>query len=176
VQADDHAVLRPVCSSCRHACHVKDWRLHRVTTLFGTVAIRLPRFRCTSCGHGETGVSWLSYCRSTPELDQLRAHISALIPYRVAAGLLGHIWPVDAGTSPETLQAIPSRLGSSYATPPRRSLALPYRRSPSQSIRHSSAAVTRASGIWRFGSGTSRPAAAADQYAAPWRRRRRRSP
>jgi hypothetical protein len=24
VQADDHAVLRPDCSSCGHACHVKD--------------------------------------------------------------------------------------------------------------------------------------------------------
>jgi hypothetical protein len=111
VQADDHAVLRPVCSSCRHACHVKDWRLHRVTTLFGTVALRLPRFRCAGCGHGETGVSWLSYCRSTPELDQLRAHISALMPYRVAAGLLGHILPVDAGTSPETLRGHTLKVG-----------------------------------------------------------------
>jgi hypothetical protein len=111
VQADDHAVLRPVCSPCRHGCHVKDWRLHRVTRLFGTVAIRLPRFRCASCGRGETGVSWLSYCRSTPELDQLRAHMSALMPYRVAAGLLGHILPVDAGTSPETLRGHTLKVG-----------------------------------------------------------------
>jgi hypothetical protein len=111
VQADDHAVLRPVCSSCRHACHVEDWRLHRVTTLFGTVALRLPRFRCARCGHGETGVSWLSYCRSTPELDELRAHVSALMPYRVAAGLLGHILPVNAGTSPETLRGHTLKVG-----------------------------------------------------------------
>jgi hypothetical protein len=73
VQADDHAVLRPDCSACGQACHVKDWRLRRVATLFGTVPVRLPRFRCASCGHGETGIGWLSYCRSTPELDQLRA-------------------------------------------------------------------------------------------------------
>ena len=44
VQADDHAVLRPDCSSCGHACHVKDRRLHRVATLFGPVPVRLPRF------------------------------------------------------------------------------------------------------------------------------------
>jgi hypothetical protein len=75
-----------------------------VTTLFGTVAARLPRFRCPGCGHGETGIGWLSYCRSTPELDQLRAHLSALIPYRVAASLLAHLLPVEAGTSPETLR------------------------------------------------------------------------
>ena len=73
VQADDHAVLRPDCSSCGQAGHVKDWRLHRVATLFGTVPVRLPRFRCPHCGHGETGIDWRSYCRSTPELDQLRA-------------------------------------------------------------------------------------------------------
>ena len=24
IQADDHAVQRPFCSSCRHTCHVKD--------------------------------------------------------------------------------------------------------------------------------------------------------
>jgi hypothetical protein len=65
VQTDDHAVLRPDCSSCGQACHVKDWRAHRVATLFGTVAMRLPRFRCAGCGDGEIGISWLSYCRST---------------------------------------------------------------------------------------------------------------
>jgi hypothetical protein len=40
VQADNHAVLRPDCSSCGQTCRVKDWRLHRVATLFGTVAVR----------------------------------------------------------------------------------------------------------------------------------------
>jgi hypothetical protein len=104
IQADDHAVRRPACSGCGQACHVKDRRLHRVATLFGTVAVHLPRFRCAGCGHGETGVSWLSYCRSTPELDQLRAHVSALMPYRPAAGLLAHLLPVEAGKSPETLR------------------------------------------------------------------------
>jgi hypothetical protein len=30
LQVDDHAVLPPFCSSCGHACQVKDWRLRRV--------------------------------------------------------------------------------------------------------------------------------------------------
>jgi hypothetical protein len=46
VQAGDHAVLRPDWSACGQACHVKDWRLRRVATQFGTVPVRLPRFRC----------------------------------------------------------------------------------------------------------------------------------
>jgi hypothetical protein len=66
VQADDHAVLRPDWTSCGQARHVKDWRLRRVATLLGTVAVRRPRFRCAGCGHGETDTGWLSYCRSTP--------------------------------------------------------------------------------------------------------------
>ncbi len=93
VQARDHASLRPECSSCGARCHVKDWQSRQVATLFGTVAVRLPRFRCLGCSRGETGVSWPSHCRSTPELDQLQAHLSALMTYRVAAGVLAHLLP-----------------------------------------------------------------------------------
>ena len=110
-QADDHAVLRPDCPSCGGRCHVKDWRLHQVATLFGGVTVRLPRFRCTDCGRTEPGISWASHCRSTPELDQLRAHLSALMPYRVAAGVLAHLLPVEAGKSPETLRGHTLKVG-----------------------------------------------------------------
>jgi hypothetical protein len=110
-QAHGHVVLRPNCLSCGGGCHIKDWRLHQVATLFGTVAVRLPRFRCASCGHSTTCISWPSHCRSTPELDQLRAHLSALMPYRVAAGVLTHLLPVDAGTSPETLRGHTLKIG-----------------------------------------------------------------
>src|SRR5579864_9517005 len=64
-QAQGHAVLRPDCSSCGGGCHIQDWRLHRVATLFGVVTARLPRFRCVSCRHSETCVNWPSHCRST---------------------------------------------------------------------------------------------------------------
>src|SRR4029450_2627613 len=49
-QARDHAVLRPDCSACGSGCHVKDWRLRQVATLFGGVTVRLPRFCCPDCG------------------------------------------------------------------------------------------------------------------------------
>jgi len=105
-QARDHAVLRPQCPYCGGGCHVKDWQQHSVATLFGAVTVRLPRFRCVGCGHSATGITWPSHCRSTPELDQLRAHLSALMPFRVAAGVLFHLLPVAAGVSPETLQRL----------------------------------------------------------------------
>ena len=67
-QVKDHAAHRPTCSRCGHTCRVKDYREHRVATLFGQVAVRLPRFRCAACGEIEAGVEWPSYCRTTPEL------------------------------------------------------------------------------------------------------------
>ena len=66
--------------------------------------MRLPRFLCPGCGRGETGISWPAHCRSAPELDRLQAHLSALMAYRVAAGVLAYLLPVAAGTSHETLR------------------------------------------------------------------------
>ncbi|UEM07176.1 hypothetical protein JL101_029735 (plasmid) [Skermanella rosea] len=43
-------------------------------------------------------------CRSAPEPDQLRAHLSALMPCRIAAGQLEHLLPVDAGIHSETVR------------------------------------------------------------------------
>ena len=34
-QPQDHAGLQPDCSACGGGCHVKDWRLRQVATLFG---------------------------------------------------------------------------------------------------------------------------------------------
>src|SRR5713226_7525795 len=121
-QADNHAVLRPNCQSCGGRCHVKDWRRHRIATLFGEVRVRLPRFLCAGCGCAETGVTWPSHCRSTPELDGLQARLSALMTYRVAADVLVHLLPIDAGKSPETLRGhtlqVGERLGSAAAVQP----------------------------------------------------------
>src|SRR6185369_13404785 len=82
----------------------KDCRPHQIATLFGQVIVRLPRFRCASCGGTEAGVNWPSHCRSAPELDQIRAHLSALMPCRTAAGLLGYRLPGEAGTHSETMR------------------------------------------------------------------------
>jgi len=110
-QAHHQAMFRPDCQSCSGRCHVKDWRPHRIATLFGEVRVKLPRFMCTGCGCGETCVGWPSRCRSTPELDRLQARLSALMPYRVAADVMLHLLPVDAGKSPETLRSHTLQVG-----------------------------------------------------------------
>ena len=114
-QARDHVVRRPDCSRCDGVCRMKDYRDHAVATLFGQVTIKLPRFRCARCGGTETGIGWPSHCRSTPELDRIRAHLSSLMTYRVAADLLEQVFLVDAGTDPETLGRHTLRAGEALA-------------------------------------------------------------
>ncbi len=115
-QADSHGLLRPRCRSCGGKCHLKDWRGHCIATLFGEVQVRLPRLLCPACDRIETGVCWPPRCRSAPELDQLQAHLSALMTYRVAAGVLQRLLPIDAGRSPETLRNHTLRIGALLGT------------------------------------------------------------
>jgi hypothetical protein len=110
-QARNHSVQRPECRGCSGVCHLKDYRNHAVATHLGQVTVRLPRFRCTGCGAIEAGVGWPSHCRSTPELHQLQAHFSALMPYRVAADVLKQVFPIDAGKDPETVRRHALKIG-----------------------------------------------------------------
>src|SRR3954453_13106590 len=103
-QARVHAARRPECRSCGTTCRLKDYRRHEIATLFGRVTVRLPRFRCAGCATSAAGVGWPPHVRSTPELDRLRAQLSALLTYRTAAALLGQVFPVDAGRDPESLR------------------------------------------------------------------------
>src|SRR3954468_14382259 len=110
-QVSDHALRRPAWRSCGGACHLKDYRQHRIATLFGQVTVRLPRCRCIACGGIESGVDWPSHGRSTPELDQLQAHLSALMTYRTAADVLEQMLPIEAGKDHETLRRHTLALG-----------------------------------------------------------------
>jgi hypothetical protein len=117
-QAKGHAVRRPDCRSCGEVCRMKDYRDHAVATLFGQVTVRLPRFCCAGCGGNEAGHGWPSHCRSTPELDRLQAHLSALMTYRVAADFLRHMFPIDAGNDPETLRFHTLKIGADLRDQP----------------------------------------------------------
>jgi hypothetical protein len=111
-QAKTHAVVRPDCPCGGGVRHVKDYREHAVATLFGRATVRLPRFRCAACGTIEVGIDWPSHCRSTPELERLQAHLSALMTYRTAAAILEQMFPVDTGRDKETLRRHTLRAGA----------------------------------------------------------------
>ena len=130
-QVRGHVARRPDCPRCDGVCYVKDYRDHAVATLFGRVTMKLPRFRCSRCGGIETGIGWPPHCRSTPELDRLRAHLSALMPYRVAADLLEQMFPIDAGADPETLRRHTLRVGETLAD---RAVILPATAAPAITV------------------------------------------
>jgi len=54
------------------------------------------------CSQNEAGVDL--HGRSSPVLDRLQVHLSALMTSRVAAGSLEHLLPVDAGSSHQTFR------------------------------------------------------------------------
>lgn len=117
-QAKGHAIRRPDCRSCGEVFRVKDYRNHAVATLFGHVTVRLPRVHCSGCGGNEAGHGWPSHCRSTPELAQLQAHLSALTTYRVAADVLEQMLPEGAGNDPETLRRHTLKIGANLRDQP----------------------------------------------------------
>jgi hypothetical protein len=106
------------------------------------------------------------HCRSTPELDQLQARLSALMPYRVAADLLLHLLPIDAAKSPETLRSHTLQIGSSLVMWRQRS-----RQPPQQSLsrwtRPSYAAAKTVNVTWRFVSATSKQRPVAARFLLP---------
>jgi len=75
-----------------------------------------------ACGGIEAGIDWPAHCRSTPELDRLQAHLSALMTYRTAADVLGQMFTVAAGKHHETLRRhtlkVGEALGDYVATRP----------------------------------------------------------
>jgi len=166
-QAREHAVRRPDCSCCGGVCRVKDYRDHAVATLFGQVTVRLPRFRCAACGGIEAGVGWPSHCRSTPELDQLQAHLCAVMTYRTAADLLGQMFPVDAGKHHATLRRhtlkVGEALGECAVIRPETAASAIVVTLDSTFIRSS----RKASGIWRCGSAMSKRSPVAGRFSAP---------
>jgi hypothetical protein len=108
---------------------VKDYRGHRVATLFGHVTVRLLRFRCAGCGWNGADHGWPPHRRSTPEWDRLQAHLAALMTYRVAADVLWQMLPVDAGKEPEILRRHALKIGEGL-----RSEAAATRETPAPSI------------------------------------------
>lgn len=70
---------------------------------------------CPGCGRCAAGIDWPAHSCSTPELDQLPAHLSALMTYRVAAGVLADLLPVAAGTSHEILRGHTFKIGERLA-------------------------------------------------------------
>lgn len=80
---------------------LKDYRLRSVQTLFGTLAIRVPRLR----RHGSRlppPCLFRNSARSGTEYHELRSRLGALMSYRVAERLIGDLFPFAVGRASST--------------------------------------------------------------------------
>ena len=99
-QMDEHCRGRRRIDRCGAQRPLKDLRSRRLVSLFGTVAVRAPRFgpcRCgVACRRSITPVAEVMPDRCTPECERIVAAMGAALPYRRALALLGEFFPLGA--------------------------------------------------------------------------------
>jgi len=98
-QVTEHCRARRRCGHCGRSRPLKDHRPRRLTSLFGTVEVRAPRFgscRCgVACRRSLSPVAEVMPDRCTPEYERVLAMMGSAVPYRRARALLGELLPLD---------------------------------------------------------------------------------
>ena len=103
-QLAEHVAQGRLCPECQAVLRVKDRRLRRLQTLFGTVEVEAPRLRLCPCRRvlGTPGATVSPVCRllraahCTPELERVQAELGARTSFREAARILTALLPVGA--------------------------------------------------------------------------------
>jgi hypothetical protein len=115
-QVDEHCRNRRRCDRCGAQRPLKDLRLRRLTSLFGAVEVRTPRFgpcRCgVACRRSITPVAEVMPDRCTPEYERVVAALGAALPYRRALALLGEFFPLGDAPAVETARQRTLRVGA----------------------------------------------------------------
>ena len=112
-----YALARRVCVSCERLRPVKDYTRRKIRTVFGTVAVKNPRWMvCRRCfPHFSMAFSVLGeICphRATPELMEVTARLGSMLPYRKAAELLAEFLPIEPTESHQTVRKRTLTLGA----------------------------------------------------------------
>ena len=115
-QAEEYCRQRRVCSHCRSQRPLKDVRARRLSSLFGTVEVRAPRFLPCRCAvtrrHTLNPVAEIMPDRCTPEYECVIAKMGALLPYRRARTLLSEFLPLGDIPAVETTRRRTMRVGA----------------------------------------------------------------
>ena len=116
--ADDRRSIPPVQEQCEIAIR-QSRNLHkdrRLTSLFGVVEVRAPRFGPCRCGVASrrtiTPAAEIMPDRCTPEYERTLAKMGALLPYRRARSLLDEFFPLGDAPEVETIRQRTMRVGA----------------------------------------------------------------
>ena len=95
---------------------LKDIRPRQLTSLFGVVEVRAPRFGPCRCGVASrrtiTPVAEIMPDRCTPEYERTLARMGALFPYRRARSLLAEFFPLGDVPEVETVRQRTLQVGA----------------------------------------------------------------
>lgn len=105
-QTAEHCRRRRVCQRCQATRPLKDVRSRRLVTLFGTVAVKAPRFKpcqcAVTCRRTLSPVAEIMPDRCTPEYERMLAKMGALLPYRRARTVMAEFLPLGKPQTVET--------------------------------------------------------------------------
>jgi hypothetical protein len=132
-QVDEHCRSRRRCDRCGTQRPLKDLRPRRLTSLFGVVEVRAPRFgpcRCgVACRRSITPAAEVMPDRCTPEYERVVAAMGAALPYRRALTLLKEFFPLGDAPAVETTRRrtlqVGARLERAALAPPQPAVAPP---------------------------------------------------
>src|SRR3954469_12324833 len=132
-QVDEHCRSRRGCDRCGAQRPLKDLRSRRLTSLFGVVEVRAPRFdpcRCgVACRRSITPVAEIMPDRCTPEYERVVAAMGATLPYHRALALLKEFFPLGDAPAVETTRQrtlqVGARLERAALAPPQSPAAAP---------------------------------------------------
>jgi hypothetical protein len=107
-QADEHCRSRRRCDYCGAQRPLKDFRRRRLTSLYGVLEVRAPRFDPCRCGVASrrtiTPVAEIMPDRCTPEYERTLARMGSLLPYRRSRLLLEEFFPLGEAPKVETVR------------------------------------------------------------------------
>jgi hypothetical protein len=132
-QADEHCRVRRRCDYCGAQRPLKDFRRRRLTSLYGVVEVRAPRFDPCRCGVASrrtiTPVAEIIPDRCTPEYERTLAKMGSMLPYRRARSLLGEFFPLGDAPEVETIRQRTLHVGARLE---REAVALPTSAAPAE--------------------------------------------
>jgi hypothetical protein len=125
-QAEQHCQSRRRCDQCGGQRPLKDIRRRRLTSLYGVVEVRAPRFGPCRCGVASrrtiTPVAEIMPDRCTPAYERVLAKMGSLLPYRRARSLLDEFLPLGEVPEVETIRQrtlhVGARLERAAVAPP----------------------------------------------------------
>jgi hypothetical protein len=115
-QTQEYCRQRRLCSHCGLQRPLKDIRVRRLLSVFGTVEVRAPRFLPCRCAvtrrHTLNPVAEIIPNRCTPEYQRTITKMGALLPYARARTLMSEFLPLDDVPAVETTRRRTMRVGA----------------------------------------------------------------